>query len=50
MLDQETNEPLPEGKEQEPRSQVQQEELERLRPFRDIIESLNLEDLGKGEG
>lgn len=50
MLDQEGSDAVPEAREHEPRSQVRQEELERLEPFRDIIESLNLEDLGKGEG
>lgn len=46
-LDQETAEPTAEERASEPRSQVQQEELERLEPFRDVIESLHLEDLGK---
>jgi bifunctional DNase/RNase len=49
VLDQETGEGIMEGREGEPQGQVGQEELERLAPFRDIIESLNLEDLGKGK-
>jgi bifunctional DNase/RNase len=50
VLDQESGEGMAESRESEPQGQVGQEELEKLAPFRDIIESLNLEDLGKGKG
>jgi len=34
----------------EPRTQVSAEEMEKLRPFKDFIESLDLGDLEKGKG
>jgi bifunctional DNase/RNase len=40
-LDQET------GEEGEPRTEVKEEELEKLSPFRDFIESLDMEDFDK---
>ncbi|MFQ5879798.1 MAG: bifunctional nuclease family protein [Dehalococcoidia bacterium] len=48
-LDQETGEAAGGEREAEPRTEVKQEELERLGPFRDVVESLHLEDLDKEE-
>lgn len=45
-LDQDAGQ-APQEKLAEPRSQVGQEELEKLGPFRDVIEGLHLEDLDK---
>ncbi len=46
-LDQETGEEKAEG---EARSEVKEEELEKLSPFRDFIESLDMEDFEKRGG
>jgi len=48
LIDHETGKPMPQGKDRKGAST--EEELRSLSAFRDFIDSLNLEDLDKGQG
>ncbi len=48
LVDSETGKPLPQGKDGQ--IGITEEELKSLSAFRDFVDSLNLEDLGKSQG